>query len=263
MLYGGLNQQAIGTYPSTHAEVIMTIRKMLILLVATTLVPLAACSTTSDAQKDEETATAEQAQTESEGDDETKGRTKVGEAETAGDGEADGEDAESAEATGKETPAEAAERRKMKGMCPMNVEGTTRSIEKLDGAIAVNFTTTGDVEKLRKRVSKMAKMHNKHSEKHAKKHRKKAEHAKHGKKGKHAKKGKKGEHAKKGHGHHKKMKMMANTTAEAEEIDGGMRLKLSSDDADQLEKIHQKMQEHGGKEGCPMMHMKRAKAGSK
>ncbi|HXK18140.1 MAG TPA: hypothetical protein VNG33_10080 [Polyangiaceae bacterium] len=52
-----------------------------------------------------------------------------------------------------------------KGMgdsCPMAVAGTTVRAEEVAGGTSMVFTTTGDVAELRRRVSAMADMHNKH-----------------------------------------------------------------------------------------------------
>jgi hypothetical protein len=49
----------------------------------------------------------------------------------------------------------------MAGMCPMQVPGTTVAATEVDGGIGLSFTTTtGDVEELRRRVRRMAEMHN-------------------------------------------------------------------------------------------------------
>jgi hypothetical protein len=52
-----------------------------------------------------------------------------------------------------------------KGMadsCPMAVAGTTVRAEEVAGGSSLVFTTTGDVNELRRRVSAMAEMHDKH-----------------------------------------------------------------------------------------------------
>jgi hypothetical protein len=46
--------------------------------------------------------------------------------------------------------------------CPMAVPGTTATAEEREGGAALVFTTTGDVAELRRRVTAMAEMHNKH-----------------------------------------------------------------------------------------------------
>jgi len=47
--------------------------------------------------------------------------------------------------------------------CPMAVPGTSVRAEEVAGGTAMVFTTTGDVAELRRRVSAMADMHNKHA----------------------------------------------------------------------------------------------------
>ncbi len=49
----------------------------------------------------------------------------------------------------------------MAGMCPMEVPGTTVAADDVEGGIGLSFTTTtGDVAELRRRVRRMAEMHN-------------------------------------------------------------------------------------------------------
>jgi len=51
----------------------------------------------------------------------------------------------------------------MSGMCPMQVPGTTVAAADVEGGIGLSFTTkTGDVAELRRRVARMAEMHNQH-----------------------------------------------------------------------------------------------------
>jgi hypothetical protein len=108
----------------------------------------------------------------------------------------------------------------MAKMCPMKVEGTTRQIVKLDDAVAMDFTTTGDVEELRQRVQKMPQMHQKM-------------------------------HAEGG--------MMSGVTVTTEKIDAGMRAKFTPKDAAHADKLYQMMQKHSQmmeENGqCPMMQM--------
>ena len=130
-------------------------------------------------------------------------------------------------------------REKMAGMCPMQVEGTTRNVVKLDDAVAMDFTTTGDVDEVRSRVAKMATKHNKmHVD------------------GKSMKKGKgktKGKGKMKGK-HKERMKMMDGVSAEASDIDDGARLTLTPEDPEKADKIFKMMKEHAGNKGqCPMM----------
>ncbi|GEM_PF-2877615 len=138
-----------------------------------------------------------------------------------------------------------AKREKMAGMCPMQVEGTTRKVVKLDDAVAMDFTTTGDVDEVRSRVAKMASKHNKmHVDGKSMKKGKSGE-MKHGGKGKG-----KGKMAEK----HKKMKMMNGVTAKASDIEGGARMTLTPEDPDKADKIFKMMKEHAGNKGqCPMM----------
>lgn len=47
--------------------------------------------------------------------------------------------------------------------CPMQVDGTSVTAENVEGGVALSFTTTGDVAELRRRVARMAEMHNRHA----------------------------------------------------------------------------------------------------
>jgi hypothetical protein len=48
----------------------------------------------------------------------------------------------------------------MDGICPMGVRGTTVAASDIDGGISLTFVTpTGDVSELRRRVRRMAQMH--------------------------------------------------------------------------------------------------------
>lgn len=215
----------------------MRFRSFAILFSMTFLVGLTACSTTGEAEADESAETAEQRQTQEEADDH----------------EAHHPDDEKAAA--EESADKQREKGKMGKMCPMQVEDTEREVVKLDDAVAMEFTTTGDVEELRERVDKMAKMHQKmHGE------------------GGHMQKGKKQQGKMQGKGHRKKRgemsqeqrekrqqmkQMMADVTIEAEEIDDGARIKFTPEDPDQVDQLFEKMQQHvqmmeeGGE--CPMM----------
>ena len=149
-------------------------------------------------------------------------------------------------------------------MCPMQVEGTTRNIVKLDDAVAMDFTTTGDVDEVRSRVAKMASKHNKMHGDDSKMMKGKSGKMKgHGKgkyKGKMKGKDKmneKGKMAEK----HKKMKMMDDVTAKASNIEGGARMTLMPEDPEKADKIFKMMKEHAGKKGqCPMMGHKGKKS---
>ncbi len=48
-------------------------------------------------------------------------------------------------------------------MCPMALEGTSVTAEDTSDGVALVFTTTGDVENLRQRVTMMAEKHNAHA----------------------------------------------------------------------------------------------------
>ncbi|TXD37001.1 hypothetical protein FRC98_09675 [Lujinxingia vulgaris] len=189
------------------------------------LLGLSACSTSGTPSSDETSAPTEQAQTE-------------------------GQESESQDATAGQNDAMG---QKMGQMCPMQVEGTTREIVRLDNAVAMDFTTTGDVEELRARVEKMP-------EHHAKMH------------------GEDGQMPR-GHGHHgqggqmrheqmseehqemrrQMMEMMADVTLATEPIENGMRLTFTPADASQVDALYQMMQSHAQmmeQEGqCPMMPM--------
>ena len=208
----------------------MTYRRVLIALAGLALLATSACSTSSSAEKSGETATTEQAQTQESS--EKAEESEASEDEEMAEQEEGDDDAEEASADKEKM----ADNKKMKGgMCPMEVEGTKADIKKMDGAVAMDFTTDGDVGELRKRIQNMADMHNKH----------------HGgmKKGK--MKGKK----------HGKMKMMmAKSSAVTEEIEGGMRMKVTPEKAENLDKLHKHMKQHHEKiaegKGCPMKMMK-------
>lgn len=47
----------------------------------------------------------------------------------------------------------------MEGSCPLELAGTSVRATDVDGGAALEFTTTGDVAELRKRVAHMAEMH--------------------------------------------------------------------------------------------------------
>ena len=50
----------------------------------------------------------------------------------------------------------------MSDMCPEKVPGTTTRVDDVDGGVTLTFTTTGDVAEVRRRVARMAEMHNQH-----------------------------------------------------------------------------------------------------
>jgi len=198
----------------------MRVRNMSIGIVAFALFAVSACSTSSSSQKSDETRTDKQAQTaEDEGETSQKEQAQEGSNESS----------------------EAAKSKKA-AMCPMKVDGVETNVEKLDDAVAIDFTTgEGDVGALRKRVRKMADWHNNRGGMNKDQHGKK----------KGAKKGKK-----KG----KMKKLLASSTADTEEIDGGIRMTVTPDNSDHLDKLHNHMSQHSemmatGK-GCPMKMMK-------
>lgn len=146
----------------------------------------------------------------------------------------------------------------MQQMCPMQVEGTTRKIVKLDNAVALDFTTTGDVDELRRRVQKMAQMHEKM----------------HGEggmmQGQHGQM--QGGQGQMMHGemhgqmtdeqrqmHQQMMQMMSGVTVRTESIDGGMRMVFTPKDATQVDRLYEMMERHSQMMGeygpCPMMQM--------
>ncbi|RAL20592.1 hypothetical protein DL240_16300 [Lujinxingia litoralis] len=183
------------------------------------LISLSACSTPGTSGSDEMSTQTQQAQTE----------------------------VQNAEAS----PQEGMENR-MEQMCPMQVEGTTREIVRLDNAVAMDFTTTGDVEELRARVARMP-------EHHAMMHGEDGQmHQGHG-------------HGEGGQMHHEQMseehrqmrgemmEMMAGVTLNSEPIEDGARLTFTPADASQVDALYQMMQNHARmmqQEGqCPMMPM--------
>lgn len=232
----------------------MNFRTLLTMVSMALLLGASACSTTEGAQTDASAQTTEQSQ-----------NVEVSDAAAPEDAQA------SATQDMQANPKHA----RMKEICPMQVEGTTRAVTKLDDAVAMDFTTTsGDVDELRARVQKMSQMHGQmHGNMHAEM--KDA----HGKqpaemKGKHAKMRAemKGEQGKMNHGMkhgemteeqrqmHKQMKqLMADVTVSTEELDAGMRLKLTPKDATQVDALYAMMQKRSemmGEHGqCPMKMM--------
>ncbi|MGM0578844.1 MAG: hypothetical protein ACQEXJ_24185 [Myxococcota bacterium] len=190
-------------------------RHSLFVLSASILLVVSACSTGSSARKSDEAPNTQPPETEHAAHHPDE---QGGEAPHAMDGEPEGMEA---------------------GMCPMQVEGTQMRVQKLDDAVAMDFTTTGDVAALRDRVRKMARMHDRHADR---------DEMKHG-----------GGQGHKGEMDMEMMEMMATTTAATEEIEGGMRLRLVPDDPDQIVPLHEMMNQHAGmmSEGgrCPMMKM--------
>lgn len=214
----------------------MKFSNLLALLLMTLLLGASACSTTDSAQTDAPAEAAVQA-------------------ENPETGAHAGHHVESAQAQSGQGHTHAESRhahskgnkKMMKEMCPMQVEGTTRELTKLDDAVAMEFTTTGDVDALRERVQKMADMR-------AKKMQGKQGKMKHGEM-----------HGKKMHGEMsdeqrqmraQMMQMMSDVTVETEEIDAGMRLKFTPNDAAQTDALYGMMQKHSANHGqCPMKMM--------
>ena len=114
------------------------------------------------------------------------------------------------------------------GMCPMAVEGTSVTVEHVEGGAALVFTTTGDVADLRERVRGMAEMHaRRHSE------------------------GMMGH----GGGHGGGM-MMPAAEASAEDVPSGARLVLRPADPADLDVLRERVGMHAERMGageCPMM----------
>ncbi len=195
------------------------------------LICLSACSTTSDAETQEPTPTQQQA-------DDHDAHHRDDE-QTGADSRTDRE-------------------QMMEQMCPMQVEGTTRELIELDDAVAMEFTTTGDVDELRRRVERIAQRHDMmHREGH-RMHRGPGH--RHGED--------RPRHRGRMHGemseemrqmHRQMMQMMTDVTVETEEIDGGIRLHFIPDDSEQLDELYQMMQQHTQmmeEQGrCPMMQM--------
>lgn len=141
----------------------------------------------------------------------------------------------------------------MAGMCPMMVEGTTVVAEETEGGAALVFTTSGDVDELRRRVERMAEMHNRR--------------AMHG--------GTMGSEAAGGSTeaeHHAEAEaegpsgqsrgmMMPRGQARAEEIEGGARLVLTPHDPGELPALREhvgRMAEQMSARECPMMARREA-----
>lgn len=117
---------------------------------------------------------------------------------------------------------------RMQGMCPMAVEGTTARAEDVEGGVAMVFTTTGEVEELRRRVAHMAQMHDAH----------------HGRAG--------------GTGMHGMMmgEDMPSASARTEDVDGGSRVVLTPQDPADLATLRELVRAHAEKMNageCPMM----------
>lgn len=217
----------------------MKLRNFTLLISMALLIGLTACSTTDEAEADEPAEQTEQAQNQQQADDHAAHHPE-------------GQQIEGQQAEAKQM---ADKQQMMAKMCPMQVEGTTRQVVKLDDAVAMDFTTTGDVEELRQRVQKMAQMHDKMHAEGGMMHG-----GMHGEQGpmQHGQMhGQMTEEQRQMRQH--MMQMMADVTVETEEIESGMRMKFTPKDAPQADKLYQMMQKHTqmmGEQGqCPMMQM--------
>jgi hypothetical protein len=126
----------------------------------------------------------------------------------------------------------------MAAHCPANVPGTTVQVVDLEGAVALDFTTTGDAAEVRRRAARMAQMHGE-SAMHAGMH--------HG--------GMMGNTG--GPGMHQAMmgKPPA-SSAQVEELPNGARIVLTPKEPRDLEALRahaQKHAAHGQHGSCPMM----------
>lgn len=125
----------------------------------------------------------------------------------------------------------------MGSMCPAHVAGTTTRVEHVPGGAALDFTTTGDVTELRRRVAQMADMHNRH---HASDAQGAPTH----------------EGSSQRRGMQEGTKMIPAAQAKVEEIHGGARIVFVPSDAGQLNALREHvgmMAERMPDEGCSMM----------
>jgi hypothetical protein len=123
-------------------------------------------------------------------------------------------------------------------MCPMHVAGTTVAASDVEGGVALDFTSTGDVSELRDRVRHMAEMHNTH---HASGDVAEA-HEEHGE----------GDEA----GAHACL-MMPPATASVSELEGGVRLSLLATDPADITALRERAHAHAdsmSRGTCPMRH---------
>jgi len=133
----------------------------------------------------------------------------------------------------------------MAATCPMAVTGTTARAEDVEAGAALAFTTTGNVAELRRRVTHMVEMHEKH---HGEGHGASMGGAHEGQMGEGN--GMMGE----GGG------MMPPATARSEEIEGGARLIFTPRNAADLPKLRDHARQHAEKMAsgqCPMMEKHR------
>lgn len=137
-------------------------------------------------------------------------------------------------------------REEMMQACPMQLDGASMSMELLDGAVAIDFTTEEDVEELRGRVESMVERHNQRMEEGPSMHR--GEGRMH--------RGEDDDHRRM---HTEMMSMMADAEAETEEINRGMRMRLVPEDPEDAQELYdamqQRMQEGRQQSSCPMMQM--------
>jgi len=149
----------------------------------------------------------------------------------------------------------------MAGMCPMAVEGTTARAEDVEGGAAMVFTTTGDVSELRRRVARMAEMHNRHhGEGHG--HGMGMHGAQDGSRGHQHGGAQEGDEPRQGGGMQGGMGMTGGgmmpppSTARSEEVEGGARLVLTPRDPAELARLREHVGQHSemmASGRCPMM----------
>lgn len=117
----------------------------------------------------------------------------------------------------------------MGGMCPMDVPGTKVSVADTPDGVALTFTTTGDVSKLREHVYGMAAMHEHMMQEGS---------------------------GSGGMGSGGMMMKMVPSTARSEDVEGGARIVLTPKDAAQLSELRAHVREHATQMTsghCPMM----------
>lgn len=106
--------------------------------------------------------------------------------------------------------------------CPMEVPGATVTVDETEAGAALTFTTTGDIDELRRRARGMAEMHGRMGEMHG-----------------------------------GMMSGMGSATVSVEDIDGGARLEFATSDPGQRaamrEHLRQMAQSMGASGTCPMM----------
>jgi hypothetical protein len=137
------------------------------------------------------------------------------------------------------------------GECPMKLPGTTVQAVELEGAAALDFTTTGDVAELRRRVAHMAEMHAQHQTGSGMactmNHEGATDHAAH--------EDMKGDEHMMGHG---MMQPMPAADVRSEELPQGARLIFTPKDSGDLAALREHVRqhsEHAAHGECPMMAM--------